>query len=177
MRSKVHPKYKTKYRVGNWSAYEQALVLTRDQDTRVIHRCRTPPVRPLNEATTPLRRRLAIHSGGPIDIPVRCADLNGGADLAAAICALNRNFDLKRRCQLRQRMQHPLRRTLHQLLIVPAFEASASHRDVLQPSKSDKSATGRVGRAPSHAATSNKFRWRQRRCRITSFFTPEIADL
>ena len=26
MRSKVHPKYKTKYRVGNWSAYEQALV-------------------------------------------------------------------------------------------------------------------------------------------------------
>ena len=26
MRSKVHPKYTTKYRVGNWSAYEQALV-------------------------------------------------------------------------------------------------------------------------------------------------------
>ena len=26
MRSKVHPKYKTKYRVGHWSAYEQALV-------------------------------------------------------------------------------------------------------------------------------------------------------
>ena len=26
MRSKVHPKHKTKYRVGNWSAYEQALV-------------------------------------------------------------------------------------------------------------------------------------------------------
>ena len=26
MRSKVHPKYKAKYRVGNWSAYEQALV-------------------------------------------------------------------------------------------------------------------------------------------------------
>ena len=26
MRSKVHPKYKTKDRVGNWSAYEQALV-------------------------------------------------------------------------------------------------------------------------------------------------------
>ena len=26
MRSKVHPKYKTKYRVGNWSAYEQVLV-------------------------------------------------------------------------------------------------------------------------------------------------------
>ena len=26
MRSKVQPKYKTKYRVGNWSAYEQALV-------------------------------------------------------------------------------------------------------------------------------------------------------
>ena len=26
MRSKVHPQYKTKYRVGNWSAYEQALV-------------------------------------------------------------------------------------------------------------------------------------------------------
>ena len=26
MRSTVHPKYKTKYRVGNWSAYEQALV-------------------------------------------------------------------------------------------------------------------------------------------------------
>ena len=26
MRSQVHPQYKTKYRVGNWSAYEQALV-------------------------------------------------------------------------------------------------------------------------------------------------------
>ena len=26
MRSKVHPKYKNKYRVGNWPAYEQALV-------------------------------------------------------------------------------------------------------------------------------------------------------
>ena len=26
MRSKVHPQYKTKDRVGNWSAYEQALV-------------------------------------------------------------------------------------------------------------------------------------------------------
>ncbi len=26
MRSKIYPKYKTKYRVGNWSAYEQALV-------------------------------------------------------------------------------------------------------------------------------------------------------
>ena len=26
MRSQVHPKYTTKYRVGNWSAYEQALV-------------------------------------------------------------------------------------------------------------------------------------------------------
>ena len=26
MRSKVHPKYKTTYRVGNWAAYEQALV-------------------------------------------------------------------------------------------------------------------------------------------------------
>ncbi len=26
MKSRVHPKYKTKYRVGNWPAYEQALV-------------------------------------------------------------------------------------------------------------------------------------------------------
>ena len=26
MRSKVHPQYTTKYRVGHWSAYEQALV-------------------------------------------------------------------------------------------------------------------------------------------------------
>ena len=26
MRSKIHPKYKTKYRVGNWPAYERALV-------------------------------------------------------------------------------------------------------------------------------------------------------
>ena len=26
MKSKVHPTYKTKYRVGNWSAYERALV-------------------------------------------------------------------------------------------------------------------------------------------------------
>ena len=26
MKSRVHPKYKTKYRVGNWSAYERALV-------------------------------------------------------------------------------------------------------------------------------------------------------
>ena len=26
MNSKIHPKYKTKYRVGNWQAYERALV-------------------------------------------------------------------------------------------------------------------------------------------------------
>ena len=26
MRSRVHPKYKTKYRVGNWPAYDRALV-------------------------------------------------------------------------------------------------------------------------------------------------------
>ena len=26
MKSKVHPKYKTKYRVGNWPEYERALV-------------------------------------------------------------------------------------------------------------------------------------------------------
>ena len=26
MKSRVHPKYKTKYRVGNWRAYERALV-------------------------------------------------------------------------------------------------------------------------------------------------------
>ena len=26
MKSKVHPTYKTKYRVGNWAAYNQALV-------------------------------------------------------------------------------------------------------------------------------------------------------
>ena len=26
MRSRVHPKYKTKYRVGNWPDYERALV-------------------------------------------------------------------------------------------------------------------------------------------------------
>jgi hypothetical protein len=26
MRSNVHPKYKTRYRVGNWPAYERALV-------------------------------------------------------------------------------------------------------------------------------------------------------
>jgi hypothetical protein len=26
MRSRVHPKYKTTYRVGNWPAYERALV-------------------------------------------------------------------------------------------------------------------------------------------------------
>jgi hypothetical protein len=26
MKSKVHPKYKTKYRVGNWAEYEQSLV-------------------------------------------------------------------------------------------------------------------------------------------------------
>ena len=26
MKSKVHPRYKTKYRVANWAAYNQALV-------------------------------------------------------------------------------------------------------------------------------------------------------
>ena len=26
MKSRVHPKYKTKYHVGNWSAYDRALV-------------------------------------------------------------------------------------------------------------------------------------------------------
>jgi hypothetical protein len=26
MRSRVHPKYKTKYRVGNWAEYDRALV-------------------------------------------------------------------------------------------------------------------------------------------------------
>ena len=26
MKSRVHPKFKTKYRVGNWPAYERALV-------------------------------------------------------------------------------------------------------------------------------------------------------
>ncbi len=26
MRSKIHPKYKTKYRVNNWSEYDRALV-------------------------------------------------------------------------------------------------------------------------------------------------------
>jgi hypothetical protein len=26
MRSRVHPKYKTKYRVNNWAEYDQALV-------------------------------------------------------------------------------------------------------------------------------------------------------
>ena len=26
MKSKVHPKYKTKYHVGNWPAYERSLV-------------------------------------------------------------------------------------------------------------------------------------------------------
>ena len=26
MKSRVHPKYKTRYRVGNWSAYERTLV-------------------------------------------------------------------------------------------------------------------------------------------------------
>ena len=25
-KSKVHPKYKTKYRVGNWAAYDRSLV-------------------------------------------------------------------------------------------------------------------------------------------------------
>ena len=26
MKSRIHPKYKTRYRVGNWRAYERALV-------------------------------------------------------------------------------------------------------------------------------------------------------
>ena len=30
MKSKVHPRYKTKYRVANWAAYNQALVQRRD---------------------------------------------------------------------------------------------------------------------------------------------------
>ena len=61
-----------------------------------------------------------------MDILVRCDELNVGADLTAAICAPDRNLDLKRRRQLRQRMQHLSRRISNELLIVTALETSAS---------------------------------------------------
>jgi hypothetical protein len=35
MQSKVHPTYKTKYRVANWSAYNRALVRRRDVTVRL----------------------------------------------------------------------------------------------------------------------------------------------
>ena len=38
MKSKVHPRYKTKYRVANWAAYNQALVRRSD-----VRRCCTNP--------------------------------------------------------------------------------------------------------------------------------------
>ena len=38
MKSRVHPKYKTKYRVGNWPAYERALVQRGDVHTVVFCR-------------------------------------------------------------------------------------------------------------------------------------------
>ena len=49
MKSKVHPRYKTKYRVANWAAYNQALVRRGDVTVWVssdaIAAC--PPRRPL----------------------------------------------------------------------------------------------------------------------------------
>ncbi len=56
MRSKVHPKYKTKYRVGNWSAYEQALVQRRDVTARVTGHSRNTIARWLERASTAAKR-------------------------------------------------------------------------------------------------------------------------
>ena len=56
MRSKVHPKYKTKYRVGNWSAYEQALVQRGDVTRNVA-----PSSSVRNRPAVPRRRRDAHH--------------------------------------------------------------------------------------------------------------------
>ena len=37
MKSKVHPTYKTKYRVANWPAYNQALVRRGDVTGALLH--------------------------------------------------------------------------------------------------------------------------------------------
>ena len=65
MRSKVHPKYKAKYRVGNWSAYEQALVqrgdvtlwLSADATTRGARRRPVDQARRRRSRTVRSRRR------------------------------------------------------------------------------------------------------------------------
>jgi len=54
MRSKVHPKYKNKYRVGNWPAYEQALVECGDVTLRLVFRL------PLRQAEGFLRSVLSL---------------------------------------------------------------------------------------------------------------------
>jgi hypothetical protein len=39
MKSRVHPNYKTKYRVGNWAEYDRALVQRGDLARIVASRC------------------------------------------------------------------------------------------------------------------------------------------
>ena len=50
MKSKVHPRYKTKYRVANWAAYNQALVRRGDVtvwvSSEAIAAWDAPPERP-----------------------------------------------------------------------------------------------------------------------------------
>ena len=90
MKSKVHPTYKTKYRVANWAAYNQALVRRGD-----VRRCcmntlwgweslartsRDPPQEPhyrdAVEGSIPrTRRSTALRTGRPITKPSFAAAL------------------------------------------------------------------------------------------------------
>ena len=54
MKSRVHPKYKTKYRVGNWRAYERALVQRGDVTLWLVFRL------PLRQAEGFLRSVLSL---------------------------------------------------------------------------------------------------------------------
>ena len=62
MKSKVHPTYKTKYRVANWAAYNQALVRRCDGVTALtLLLYHLPCARPKGSAWTPGRSEALLH--------------------------------------------------------------------------------------------------------------------
>src|SRR4051812_7980429 len=63
MKSKVHPAYKTKYRVANWPAYERALV------RRGEHRSGERVDGPNRKATRPAYAELHDHSDA-VELPL-----------------------------------------------------------------------------------------------------------
>ena len=118
MQSKVHPTYKTKYRVANWAAYNQALVRPRRCDGVVIlgsdrcldapperpagwaaallgsrHRDRPDPAAPLPSPATPGRRVPArpVRDDAPRPRRPRLYDaLPGAVSICGAVCARSR---------------------------------------------------------------------------------------